>query len=87
MLPLFFVRPHLGYRLTHKSEEDLHVILNMADVGMDAPLPPLPGKNWYSVVDTSDGATIGIFPQENQHPVFTMVWRMQPRTVVIFEGR
>jgi glycogen operon protein len=70
-----------------RNEDDLHVIFNMASVGMDAPLPPIPGKNWYTVVDTSDGATIGIFPQENQHPVFTMVWRVQPHTVVIFEGR
>jgi isoamylase len=69
------------------NEDDLHVIFNMAGVGMDAPLPPMPDKNWYPVVDTSDGATIGIFPQENQRPVFTMGWRVHPHTVVIFEGR
>ena len=69
------------------NEEDLHAILNMAGVAMDAPLPPMPARNWYPVVDTSDSATAGIFPQEDQHPVFTMVWRVQPRTVVIFEGR
>jgi isoamylase len=69
------------------NEEDLHVILNMAGVAIDGPLPPMPGKNWYPVVDTSDSATIGIFPPENQHPVFTMVWRVQPHTVAIFEGR
>ena len=69
------------------NEEDLHVILNMSDVGMDAPLPPAPGRDWYLVVDTSDSGTTGIFPQRHEHPVLTMEWRVQPHTVVIFEGR
>ena len=69
------------------NEEDLYVILNMADIGMDAPLPPIPGRDWYRAVDTSDSATPGIFPPGDQHPVLTMEWRVQPRTVVIFEGR
>ena len=69
------------------NEEDLHVILNMSDVGMDAPLPPAPGRDWYLVVDTSDSGITGIFPQRHEHPVLTMEWRVQPHTVLIFEGR
>jgi isoamylase len=69
------------------NEDHLHVIFNMAGVGMDAPLPPMPGKNWYPVVDTSDSATSGIFPPENQQPVVAMVWRAQPHSVIVFEGR
>jgi glycogen operon protein len=68
-------------------EEDLHVILNMANVEINAPIPPTQGRNWYPVVDTSDHATSGIFSQENQRAVFTMMWRVQPHSVVIFEAR
>jgi len=68
------------------NEEDLHVILNMAGVGEDAQLPPIPGRKWYPVVDTSDRATTGILPRENQLAVFSMMWRVEPHSVVIFEG-
>ena len=68
------------------NEEDLHVILNMAGVGVDAQLPPIPGRKWYPVVDTSDRATTGILPRENQPAVFSMMWRVEPHSVVIFEG-
>ena len=68
------------------NEEDLHVILNMAGVAVDAQLPPIPGRKWYPVVDTSDRATTGILPRENQLAVFSMMWRVEPHSVVIFEG-
>jgi glycogen operon protein len=69
------------------SEEDLHVMLNMASAGIDAPLPPIPGKDWCPVVDTSDSVTTGILPNEHQQPLSTLVWRTQPHTVAIFQGR
>jgi glycogen operon protein len=69
------------------SEEDLHVMLNMGEVGMDAPLPLIPDRQWYPVVDTSDSGTNGILPHEHQQPLSTLMWRVQSHTVVIFEGR
>ena len=69
------------------NEEDLHVMLNMAEMGMAAPLPPIPDRHWYPVVDTSDSATTGIFPPEHQQPLLSLVWRVPPYTVVIFEDR
>jgi isoamylase len=68
-------------------EEDLHAILNMADVAMDAPLPPRPDRDWYAVVDTSDSVTTGILPHERQQPLLRLAWCVPPHTVVIFEGR
>jgi len=69
------------------SEEDFHVILNMADLEIEVSLPSIPDRHWYPVVDTSDRATAGVFPRESQHQVPTTRWRVQPRSVVIFEGR
>jgi len=69
------------------SEEDLHVMLNMADVGMVAPLPPMPDRHWHPVVNTSDSVTSGILAPEYQQPLLTWEWRVPPHTVVIFEGR
>jgi isoamylase len=69
------------------NEPDLHVILNLADAAVDAPLPPLPGREWFPVVNTADTATTGVLPQKDQGPVLTSVWRVEPRSVVIFEDR
>jgi isoamylase len=69
------------------NEEDLHVMLNMAGAGIDAPLPAVSGRNWYRVIDTFDCATTGVLPQENQPAVFSAMWRVQPHSVVIFAGR
>ena len=68
------------------SEPDLHVILNMADSSVDAPLPEIP-KEWSLAVDTFDTGYSGISPVEKQKAVLQRVWRAQPRSVVIFETR
>ena len=68
------------------NEEDLHVILNMGDLGIGAPLPATSDRNWYPAVDTSDQATSGILLRENQRPVIAMKWPVQPHSMVIFEG-
>jgi len=69
------------------NESDLHVILNMTDAIADASLPPLAGREWFPVLDTADTVTTGVLPQKDQRPVLTSVWHVQPRSVVIFEGR
>ena len=69
------------------NEPDLHVILNLADAEDVAPLPPLPGREWFPVVNTADTGTTGLLPQKDQRPVVTSAWQVQPRSVVIFEGR
>ena len=69
------------------NEPDLHVILNMADAAVAAPLPSVPGRVWCLIVDTGDTVTTGVLQQKDQQPVLTLVWHVQPRSVVIFEGR
>jgi isoamylase len=68
------------------SEPDLHVMLNMVDAAVDAPLPPVAGREWYPVVDTADTVTTGILPKKDQLSVQISAWHVQPRSVVIFEG-
>jgi len=69
------------------NEPDLHVILNLADMMVEAALPSLPGREWYAVVDTADTGTSGVVPLKDQRLVLTSAWQVQPRSVVIFEGR
>ena len=70
-----------------ENEPHLHVILNMAETGVDAPLPPIPGRTWYAVVDTAGSLPGGVSPQKNERPVPSLMWPTHPRSVAIFEGR
>ena len=62
-------------------------MLNMAGVGTDATLLPIPDRDWYAVVDTSDSLTTGILPHERQQRLLRLAWSVPPHTIVIFEGR
>ena len=44
----------LAYTLgrQREEEEDLHIIFNMSDQGVEMPLPPLSGRAWHRAVDT-----------------------------------
>ena len=35
------------------GDDDLHVMLNMSGQDLDFDIPPVPGRNWRRVVDTS----------------------------------
>jgi glycogen operon protein len=69
------------------NEPDLQVILNMADAAVDAPLPSVPSRKWFSVVDTADTVPTGVPFQKQQRPLLTSTWQVRPRSVVIFEAR
>jgi glycogen operon protein len=69
------------------NEPDLHVILNLAEAAVDAPLPPLRGRDWRLVVDTADTVTTGVLSEMDQRAVLTSVWHVKARSVLIFEGR
>jgi glycogen operon protein len=69
------------------NEPDLHVILNMADAAVEAPLPSVPGREWFPFVDTADTVTAGGLPQKDQRSLPNSAWQARPRSVVIFEAR
>jgi isoamylase len=69
------------------AEPDLHVILNLTDAPVDVPLPPIQGREWCLTVDTAETGNAGILPEQDQRPVLTSTRQVQPRSVVIFEGR
>jgi len=35
------------------QDDDLHVMLNMAEDGIDFEIPPLEGRRWLKVIDTA----------------------------------
>ncbi|SDY02606.1 glycogen debranching protein GlgX [Nitrosomonas sp. Nm58] len=69
------------------DEEDLHVILNMSDQSVEAPLPLMRGRRWHLALDTVQSSPADIFARERQQPVVARVYPVAPRSVVVLEAR
>lgn len=68
------------------SEADLHIILNMSDMQHTATLPVIEGRPWNLAVDTSLPSPLDIIPKEEQQPLDSNQYRINSRSVVIFES-
>ncbi|SFI17702.1 glycogen debranching protein GlgX [Nitrosomonas sp. Nm34] len=70
-----------------EDEEDLHVVLNMSDQPLGAPLPSLRSGCWHLAIDTAQPAPADIFVRENQMPVGGEFYPVGSRSVVVLEAR
>jgi len=69
------------------GEEDLHVILNMADHAVDAALPAIQGRSWHVALDTSQAPPGDIVAPGRQRPHAARFYSVSARSVVVLEGR
>ena len=69
------------------KEADLHVILNMSDIDLTMQLPIDLDRKWHLAVDTAINSAQGLVPPEKQRPLKGNDYSVQPRSVVVFEGR
>jgi len=69
------------------TEEDLHVVLNMLDQSIDAPLPPIAGRRWHLALDTSRQSPDDIRARAEQRPYAPMSYAAGARSVVVLEAR
>lgn len=70
-----------------ENEEDLHLIFNMSDQILDAPLPAMDGRQWHCALDTALDSPADVIEQERQIPLGELVYRVNPRSVVALEAR
>jgi len=79
----------LGFTIAGLSsdEEDLHVILNMSDQAVDAPLPSTDGRRWQISLDTSRASPLDILSREQQKPCAAAFYSTAPRSVAVLEAR
>jgi glycogen operon protein len=69
------------------AEEDLHVILNMSDHAVDAPLPAMPGRRWHLALDTAQPPPADILARAQQKPHAETFYPVNARSVVVLEAR
>jgi glycogen operon protein len=69
------------------DEEDLHIILNMSEEDLDMPLPDPMGKLWYGAIDTAQPSPNDIVERERQFVIPGGSYRVESRSVAVFERR
>lgn len=69
------------------DEEDLHLILNMSEQAVEAPLPKVNGRRWHRTLDTAQDAPADIIERQRQVPQTELFYRVSPRSVVVLEAR
>lgn len=69
------------------DEEDLHVILNMSDQPLDAPIPVMAGRDWHLALDTAQSAPADIVAREHQRQIEGGFYPVSSRSVVVLEAR
>jgi glycogen operon protein len=69
------------------DEGHVHVILNMDDEGLHAPLPPIADGQWCRAVDTAQPPPDDVLPPTDQPAQAERSYYAAPRSVVVLEGR
>lgn len=72
---------------TAEGEEDIHVLMNMAEKSAKADLPALPGRTWYLAVDTSCHSPKDIMEPADQTALKETDYLVSAHSVVVFESR
>jgi isoamylase len=69
------------------DEEDIHIILNMSDTAVEAPLPTIQGKKWSRAVDTGFPSPQDILEPPDQIIIREQSYRVKERSIVVLEAR
>jgi isoamylase len=69
------------------EEEDLHVILNMAENAIDVEIPQIAGRTWHVAIDTACESPFDVVERAHQVPYAGRCYRASARSVVALEAR
>ncbi|MDA8432713.1 MAG: glycogen debranching protein GlgX [Nitrospiraceae bacterium] len=72
---------------TDKTEEHLHIMLNMSDADVQMELPEVPGRGWYRAVDTSQPPPADVTDPAAQPGVKGYTHRVAAWSIVVLEAR
>ncbi len=65
------------------QDDDLHVMLNMAESGLDFEIPPLKGRRWLKVIDTALPSPIDIAEPGEETAVSGSGYHLSKHSVVV----
>jgi glycogen operon protein len=69
------------------EEEDLHVILNMAEAAIDVEIPQIASRTWHVAIDTARESPFDVVERARQMPCAGPRYRTSAHSVVVLEAR
>ena len=69
------------------EEEDLHVILNMAEAAIDVEIPQIADRTWHVAIDTARESPFDVVEPARQMPFTGPRYRTTAHSVVVLEAR
>jgi glycogen operon protein len=69
------------------GDPDLHVMLNMHWESLEFELPAVPGRRWFTAVDTAQTPPHDIADPGDEWPVTGTMCTVEPRSVVVLVNR
>jgi glycogen operon protein len=69
------------------EEEDLHVILNMAEAAINVEIPQIAGRTWHVAIDTARESPFDVVERARQMPYAGSLYRTRAHSVVALEAR
>jgi glycogen operon protein len=69
------------------QEEDLHVILNMAEAEVDVEMPQIADRTWHVAIDTSRESPFDVVERALQVPYARPRYRASAHSVAVLEAR
>ena len=69
------------------AEEDLHVILNMAEAAIDVELPRIADRTWHVAIDTAREPPLDVVERARQMPYADLRYSTNGHSVVVLEAR
>ena len=69
------------------EEEDLHLILNMAEAAIDVELPQIADRTWHVAIDTARESPLDVVERARQVPYAGSRYRTSAHSVVALEAR
>ena len=70
-----------------EDEADLHLIMNMSEQTLDAPLPFIEGRKWHIALDTALDSPRDINLPDAQIHHAGAYYFLQPRSIAVLEAR
>lgn len=69
------------------KEEDLHIVINMSEHRIDAPLPEIENRAWYLAINTAASSPDDLLKVTKQSRINAQNYPVHSRSIVVFESR
>lgn len=77
----------LSFTLSSEKEHNIHVILNMDCKELNFQIPPISGKKWYRIIDTTENSPNDIIEGGKEKEIFNETYHAKDHSVIVLVAK